>query len=456
MTYTAQGMLTLYELACELALGRTTSRALTEACLARIGDAAGEGARTFLKVHAAEALACAEFQDRLRSGGAAPSAYAGIPVSVKDLFDVLGDVTTAGSLLLRTDPPARRDAAIVARLRAAGFIVIGRTNMTEFAYSGLGLNPHYGTPLNPWDRASGRIPGGSSSGAAVSVTDGMAHGAIGTDTGGSCRIPAALCGIVGFKPTAHRVPRTGCYPLSSTLDSIGPLARSVACCATLDAVLADEPPRTLAPIPVAGVRLAVPQSYVLEDIDAVVAAAFERALKVIARAGAHVSELPLNELTQLSQLNSKGGFSAAEVYALHTRLIAEHSAAYDPRVLTRILRGREQSAADYLELQRLRVDFIERVSAHLAPYDAMLLPTVPISAPRMDEVAEDGAYARLNALALRNPAVVNFLDGCAISLPCHEPGTAPVGLMLAAGRDSDHKLLALAAGIEQTLAHRSG
>src|SRR5580700_6548001 len=343
-------MLTLYELACELALGRTTSRALTEACLARIADATGEGARTFLKVHAAEALACAEFQDRLRSGGAAPSAYAGIPVSVKDLFDVLGDVTTAGSVLLRTDPPARRDAAIVARLRAAGFIVIGRTNMTEFAYSGLGLNPHYGTPLNPWDRASGRIPGGSSSGAAVSVTDGMAHGAIGTDTGGSCRIPAAFCGIVGFKPTAHRVPRTGCYPLSSTLDSIGPLARSVACCATLDAVLADEPLRTLAPIPVAGVRLAVPQSYVLEDIDAVVAAAFERALKAIARAGAHVSELPLNELTQLSQLNSKGGFSAAEVYARHTRLIAEHSAAYDPRVLTRILRGREQSAADYLEL----------------------------------------------------------------------------------------------------------
>jgi aspartyl-tRNA(Asn)/glutamyl-tRNA(Gln) amidotransferase subunit A len=449
-------MLTLYQLACELALGRTTSRALTEACLARIADATGEGARTFLKVHAAEALACAEFQDRLRSGGAAPSAYAGIPVSVKDLFDVLGDVTTAGSVLLRTDPPARRDAAIVARLRAAGFIVIGRTNMTEFAYSGLGLNPHYGTPLNPWDRASGRIPGGSSSGAAVSVTDGMAHGAIGTDTGGSCRIPAAFCGIVGFKPTAHRVPRTGCYPLSSTLDSIGPLARSVACCATLDAVLADEPLRTLAPIPVAGVRLAVPQSYVLEDIDAVVAAAFERALKAIARAGAHVSELPLNELTQLSQLNSKGGFSAAEVYARHTRLIAEHSAAYDPRVLTRILRGREQSAADYLELQRLRVDFIERVSVHLAPYDAMLLPTVPICAPRMDEVAEDGAYARLNALALRNPAVVNFLDGCAISLPCHEPGTAPVGLMLAAGRDSDQKLLALAAGIEQTLAHRSG
>jgi aspartyl-tRNA(Asn)/glutamyl-tRNA(Gln) amidotransferase subunit A len=449
-------MLTLYQLACELALGRTTSRALTEACLARIADATGEGARTFLKVHAAEALACAEFQDRLRSGGAAPSAYAGIPVSVKDLFDVLGDVTTAGSVLLRTDPPARRDAAIVARLRAAGFIVIGRTNMTEFAYSGLGLNPHYGTPLNPWDRPSGRIPGGSSSGAAVSVTDGMAHGAIGTDTGGSCRIPAAFCGIVGFKPTAHRVPRTGCYPLSSTLDSIGPLARSVACCATLDAVLADEPLRTLAPIPVAGVRLAVPQSYVLEDIDAVVAAAFERALKAIARAGAHVSELPLNELTQLSQLNSKGGFSAAEVYARHTRLIAEHSAAYDPRVLTRILRGREQSAADYLELQRLRVDFIERVSVHLAPYDAMLLPTVPICAPRMDEVAEDGAYARLNALALRNPAVVNFLDGCAISLPCHEPGTAPVGLMLAAGRDSDQKLLALAAGIEQTLAHRSG
>jgi aspartyl-tRNA(Asn)/glutamyl-tRNA(Gln) amidotransferase subunit A len=444
----------LEQLAHDLATRRTTSRALTEECLARIADAAGEGTRTFLKVHRAEALASAESQDRMRERGAEPSAYAGIPVSVKDLFDIAGDVTTAGSVLLRSEPPARRDATIVARLRAAGFVVIGRTNMTEFAYSGLGLNPHYGTPLNPWDRANGRAPGGSSSGAAVSVADGMAHAAIGTDTGGSCRVPAAFCGIVGYKPTAQRVSRTGCYALSSTLDSIGPLARTVACCATLDAVLADEPLRPIMPIAAAGVRLAVPQSYVLEDLDAAVATAFEQALEAIARAGAHVSELPLNELTQLAQFNSKGGFSAAELYARHARLIAEHASEYDPRVLTRILRGREQSAAEYLELQRQRADFIERVSARMQPYDALCMPTTPVCAPRLSELVEDAAYARCNALALRNPAVVNFFDGCSISLPCHEPGTAPVGLMLAGLRGADHKLFALAAGIEAALARR--
>jgi len=251
---------------------------------------------------------------------------------------------------------------------------------------------------------------------------------------------------VGYKPTAQRVTRTGCYTLSSTLDSIGPLARTVACCATLDAVLADEPLRALAPMSAEGVRLAVPQSYVLEDVEASVGAAFEQALEAIARAGAHVSELPLGELTELSQLNSKGGFSAAELYTRHVHLIAEHAAQYDPRVLTRILRGREQSAADYLEL----------VSVRVAPYDALCLPTAPICAPRMSELLEDASYVRINALALRNPAVINFLDGCAISLPCHEPGAAPVGLMLAGLRGADHKLLALAAGIEAVLAHRRG
>src|SRR5580658_7346290 len=282
-------MRTLHQIAARLEAAES-SRALIERCLDRIKDPAGEGPRTFLKVYGETARATADAYDALRRQGATPSMFAGIPVSIKDLFDVAGDVTTSGSVALRHAPPASRDALAVARLRSAGFIPIGRTNMTEFAFSGLGLNPHYGTPLNPFDRQPGRVPGGSSSGAAISITEQMAYGALGTDTGGSCRIPAAFCGIVGFKPTAERVPRTGCYPLSSTLDSIGPLARSVACCATLDAVLADEPLRTLAPIPVTGVRLAVPQSYVLEDIDAVVAAAFERALQAIARAGAHVSE----------------------------------------------------------------------------------------------------------------------------------------------------------------------
>src|SRR5215469_2223473 len=232
-------MPSLAQIKAELA-GGGKSRGLVEQCLARITDQSGVGGRVFLKVHAADALAAADFYDRARAHGAAPSPFAGIPVSIKDLFDIAGDVTTAGSVVLKDASPAETDAPAVARLRAAGFIPIGRTNMTEFAFSGLGINPHYGTPSNAYDRKAGRIPGGSSSGAAVSITDGMAFAALGTDTGGSCRIPAALCGIVGFKPTASRVPLAGTFPLSPSLDSIGPLAHSVDCCATLDAVLSGQ------------------------------------------------------------------------------------------------------------------------------------------------------------------------------------------------------------------------
>src|SRR5712672_2988553 len=270
-------MPTLKQIAMRLETAET-SRALVDQCLERIKDAAGEGPRTFLKVYGEDARMAADAYDALRRHGAAPSLFAGIPISVKDLFDVAGDVTTAGSIALRHAPPATRDATAITRLRAAGFIPIGRTNMTEFAFSGLGINPHYDTPRNPYDRKAGRIPGGSSSGAAVSVTDGMALGALGTDTGGSCRIPAALCGIVGFKPTAHRVPTQGAFPLSTSLDSIGPLAATVECCAVLDAVLAGAPRVDLSPLPLDGLRIAVPQTMVLDNLEPAVARAFEAAL----------------------------------------------------------------------------------------------------------------------------------------------------------------------------------
>ncbi|MET0879894.1 MAG: amidase family protein, partial [Tardiphaga sp.] len=229
---------TLASLAADLEAGRTTSRKLVEACLAQIADPAGEGQRTFIHVDRDAALAAADAMDGLRKAGAAPSPYAGIPVSIKDLFDIKGQVSRAGSRALEDSAPAESDAPAVARLRAVGFVVIGRTNMVEFAYSGIGTNPHYGTPKSSYKREIGHVPGGSSSGAAVSVVDGMAHGALGTDTGGSCRIPAAFNGIVGFKPTQARVPLDGAVPLSFTLDSIGPLARTVECCAIMDAVLA--------------------------------------------------------------------------------------------------------------------------------------------------------------------------------------------------------------------------
>lgn len=441
-------MKTLVELARGLEAGAATSRRLVEDCLARIADPKGQGPRTFLKVHAEAALIAADYYDRLRAQGVTLSPWAGIPVSIKDLFDMAGDVTTAGSTLLRGQPPAAEDCPAVARIRAAGFIPIGRTNMTEFAYSGLGLNPHYGTPLSPFERQRGRAPGGSSSGAAVSITEEMAYGALGTDTGGSCRIPAAFCGTVGFKPTARRVPTSGVFPLSLTLDSVGPLAASVSCCAVLDAVLAGESTATLPPVGLRGRRFAVPTHYVLNSLDPHVARSFERSIRALRGAGVQIDEIPLVELDELPGINHDGGFAGAEAYALHRERLASQKARFDRRVAMRILIGREQSAADYLDLIRARADMQRRVDGRLAEFEAVLLPTTPIVAPPIDELETDEAYVRINGQALRNPAIANFLDRCAISLPCQEPGTAPVGLMLMGPREGDRRLLALAAAVE--------
>ena len=308
---------TLAALADDLANGRTSARKLVEECLARIADPAGEGQRAFIHVDKQAALEAADAMDALRKANAAPSPFAGIPVSVKDLFDIKGQVTRAGSRALDDSAPAEADAPVVARLRRAGFIVMGRTNMTEFAYSGIGINPHYGTPKGAWNRSVGHVPGGSSSGAAVSIADGMAYGALGTDTGGSCRIPAAFNGIVGYKPTQRRVPLDGGVPLSSSLDSFGPLANSTACCAILDAVLADEPVTPLRPRPIKGMRLAVPTTIALDDLDDAVAKTFERALQTLAKAGALVEHIEVPEFNDVGVMNSKGGFAAAESFAWH-------------------------------------------------------------------------------------------------------------------------------------------
>ena len=451
MTARIPARASLARLAADLAAGLVSSRELVEDCLGKAASPGGEGSRTYLKIAAEAARVAADYFDKLRGLRAFPGPFAGIPVSVKDLFDVAGDVTTAGSMVLQDAPLATGDAVAVARLRAAGFIVLGRTNMTEFAFSGLGINPHYGTPRNPWDRAAERIPGGSSSGAAISVTDGMAFGALGTDTGGSCRIPAAMCGIVGFKPTARRIPLAGTYPLSPTLDSIGTLSNSVSCCALLDSVLAGEHPVKLVPASLAGLRLGVPRSYVFDGVTDKVAASFERALRVLSEAGADIQELPFADLAELPEINSKAGFPAPEAYALHRERIALQRSGYDPRVLTRILRGREQDAADYIDLHRRRQDFIHRVTPTVLAYDAMLMPTVPMVAPRLVELDSDEAYTRVNALALRNSSIVNFIDGCGISIPCHEPGEAPVGLTLFGSHQTDRRLLEIAAAVERCL-----
>ncbi len=439
----------LWTLADDLAAGRITAQALVDGCLERIADPSGEGARAFLKVYAEGAHAAARNIDAKRKAGVTLPRFAGIPISVKDLFDVEGNVTRAGSRLLDDAPPAAKDCTAVERLRAAGFVIVGRTNMTEFAYSGLGLNPHYGTPRNPYDRATGRIPGGSSSGAAVSVTDGMAYAALGTDTGGSCRIPAAYCGITGWKPTANRVPQQGVLPLSFSLDSVGCLARSVDDCAVIDAIVAGEAPtEPVSPLDIRSLRIAAPQTLVLDGIDEVVSKTHKRALSRLAQAGVIIDNIPLKELSEIGALSAKGGFPAAEAYAWHRKYLETQREKYDPRVGVRILRGTEQSAADYIDLLQGRADLIARVRSLTADYDALVMPTVPIVAPTIAEFESDEAYAKLNILSLRNPTVANFLDLCAVSLPVHRAGDAPVGLMLVGKHGEDAKLLRIAKAVE--------
>ena len=446
----------LAQLAAELATGRTTSRALAEAALERIADPSGQGSTVFTQVDPARVRAAADAHDRLRASGTVLSPLAGIPVSVKDLFDVEGEVTRAGSTALADAPPAAADAPAVARLRRAGAVLIGRTNMSEFAFSGLGLNPHYGTPLSPYRRGvagDARVAGGSSSGAAASVADGMAAIALGTDTGGSIRIPAAFCGLTGFKPTASRIPKAGGVPLSPTLDSFGPIGNSVTCCALVDRILAGLAPKVPATRPLKGVRIGVPTHYLTDDVESEVANAIDTALKHLDAAGAIVSEVRFGAFDRLHEIN-RYGFSPIEAYAWHRELIAQHGDAYDPRVLSRIVKGEAARASDYLDLIAARAVVLEEAQATLwSRFDAVVAPTVPIVPPRVAPLAADDAlFMKTNALVLRNPAAFNFLDACALSLPCHRHGEAPVGLMLAGAPNADDALLAIGRAVEAVLA----
>lgn len=443
-------MQTLDALSQALTSGKLLARTLIDQALERIADPSGEGSRAFVSINQS-ARAQADEIDRRRANGEALPPFAGIPLAVKDLFDVAGEITSAGSRLFAHEAPALRDAPTVARLRAAGFVFIGRNNMTEFAFSGLGLNPHYGTPASPFDRTTRRIPGGSTSGGAVAVADGMAVACLGTDTGGSCRIPAAFCGIVGFKPTAHRVPRDGATPLAHSLDSIGPLANSVECCATLDAILRGVTPQPLANVLLKDVRMLLPTSLVLDGMDEHVAKAFERGIDTLTRAGVAITRQPLTELLRIPEINSRGGIGGAEAYAWHRPLLDSHRAQYDPRIASRILKGSELTAQDVRDLHDARAEVIDAVAQITDKVDALILPTTPIIAPPMSAFGQDADYVRLNSLILRNPSLANFLDRCAISLPVHRQGEAPVGLMLIGRHSDDRRLLAIARAVETEL-----
>jgi len=394
---------------------------------------------------------------RRQAAAACPQRHplAGLAVSVKDLFDVRGEVTRAGSMILQTAPAALHDAPAVARLRAAGAALLGRTHMTEFAYSGVGVNPHIDTPANAVARDLPRIPGGSSSGAAVSVACGAAYVGLGSDTGGSIRIPAALHGLVGFKSTQRLVPRDGMIPLSPTLDTACAITRSVRDAITVHEILAARRV-TRSNAPLSSTRLAVVPQVMLEALDATVARAFERTLTRLRAAGARIIDLSVPALQEVAQLQAGGGFAAAESYAWHRCRLAEHAAHYDPRVLLRIQRGRDMSAADYLDLHRLRADWIQRILQALQNVDAVLSPTVPIVPPPLADVLpgaeRDEAFFRINALLLRNPSVINLLDGCALTLPCHTGDELPVGLMVWHGANRDDGVLHIGEQIERVLA----
>ncbi|VVE35238.1 Biuret hydrolase [Pandoraea communis] len=450
----------LSELAAALDAGRTTSRALTEQALARIADPAGQGNVVFTQFDAQAARHAADGLDALRRAGARLSPLMGIPVSVKDLFDVAGQITRAGSKVLSGAAPAKHDALAVARLRQAGAVIVGRTNMTEFAFSGLGLNPHYGTPRSPWQREAGHIAGGSSSGAAASVADGMAAVGLGTDTGGSIRIPSAFCGLTGFKPTAARTPRDGALPLSTSLDSVGPIGRSVDCCAWVDAILSgntiDETPA--APRDVRGMRFGILTNFVLDGAEPAAIAIYQRALAALAKAGATLVEFRFSPFDGLPAMN-RFGFSPIEAYAWHRTLLAERAQDYDPRVLVRIRKGEPASAADYIDLLNARAALIAAATPVWQSFDAVLCPTVPLTPPAIAPLeASDDTFTATNALVLRNPTAINMIDGCAFSLPCQGAGEAPIGLMVSAAAGDDARLFPVGRAIEHALrsAHLGG
>jgi aspartyl-tRNA(Asn)/glutamyl-tRNA(Gln) amidotransferase subunit A len=445
-------MQTIAAAAEALASGTTTSVKMAEACLARATDPSGEGKRVFIALSPDKVRAQAAASDALRRHGVVPSPLAGVPVSVKDLYDVQGEVTAAGSKALADSPPAVRDAPAIARLRAAGAVLMGRTNMTEFAYSGVGLNPHYGTPSSPWDRKTGRIPGGSSSGAAVSVADGMAIAGLGTDTGGSCRIPAALCGTVGWKPTARRIPLDGVTPLAFSLDSLGSMGASVGCVALIDQIMAGEPVRLLTPPTLRGRRLGVLKTVVLEGMDPQVAQSYQRSLSALSKAGALLIDVAIPAVQRMPIVAVKGGLAGAEASGWHKDLIAAKGNLYDPRVRTRIELGFTQSAADYLGAVAARRVLIDAFDAATLPFDALVMPTCPIIAPPLAAFDKDEEFGRINQKLLRNTLIGNVMDRCSISLPCHRPGEACVGLMLVGERGADHALLSLSAAIEAVLA----
>jgi aspartyl-tRNA(Asn)/glutamyl-tRNA(Gln) amidotransferase subunit A len=428
----------------------TSSRERLEQALALIADPKGEGARACLTVYEKAARAAAEAADARARDGISLGPLDGAIVTIKDLFDVAGEATRAGSKILAEEgKPAVADAPIVRRLRAGGAVIVAKTNMTEFAYSGIGANPHFGTPGNPADRK--RVPGGSSSGGAVAAADGLCEIAIGSDTGGSTRIPAALCGIVGFKPSRQRVPTDGAFPLSQSIDSIGPMAKTVLDCFKADAVMAGDDYAPFEPAPLAGLRIGIVQGPPLEKLDETVGKRFPQAIDRLERAGARLSKEKLPLLDDMVRVNARGGVQPAEAFALHRDRLQRRADAIDPNVRVRLERASAISAADFIWMVNERAALIRAMDARLVDIDVLALPTTPIVAPTLDEVTAQDEFFRKNAVLLRNTSIWNFFDCCAITLPLPREGGLPTGLMLVARNGCDRLLFRVAAAVERVL-----
>ena len=429
-------------------LGPISARDRLEHALARIAHPSREGERTFLTVYAEAARQAADAADQRARDGVTLGPLDGAIVSIKDLFDVAGEPTRAGATVLADAPPATSDAPVVRRLREAGAVIVGKTNMSEFAFTGVGANPHYGTPGNPADRA--RVPGGSSSGAAVAVADGMCEISIGTDTGGSTRIPAALCGVVGYKPTKHRVSTEGAFPLSPTLDSVGPIASTVDACMKADAILAGEEPSPLDDVAPARVKLGIPQGLPLTELDNTVGPRFEGAIRRLGRAGVQLPEMGFPIFDDMARVQSVATIATVEAWHIHRERIAERGDDYDPIVRHRIETGSRVSDAVYAAMVGERRELVSAMDLRLAEVDALVLPTTPIVAPAMAEISTTAGFNNANRLLLRNTAIANFFDLCAISLPIPGRGL-PTGLMLFGRRGHDRRLFGIAAAVERLL-----
>jgi aspartyl-tRNA(Asn)/glutamyl-tRNA(Gln) amidotransferase subunit A len=444
----------LRELSAALRSNQTSATRLVEQALER----ARQSKSVFTAINPG-LVSLAYSIDRARKKSQDLTPLAGIPIALKDLFNIRNEKTFAGSIVRKHyAQPEDADADVVVPLRAAGLLFFGRTNMSEFAFSGIGKNPHYGTPLSIWDRETGRLPGGSSSGSAVAVAEGIVSAALGSDTAGSCRIPAAFNGVVGVKPSFGRMSLNGIFPLSPTLDAPGPIAVDVDSCFILDQLMSGGLPPVaelphLHPAELDQFRLVVPRARVMEDLDAEVRAAFERSLDAITAAGARIVEADLPVLDRCDDFFIERPIVVREVWLHHRQMLEQHLDEYDPFVGLRMSAGAEVSdeeqQARYQERAQLVSDFEQDFAGLRA--DALLYPTVACVPPTISETEDAEDARRVNLRCLRNTATVNYFDGCAISLPCHNEGEAPVGLMLSSANGNDDRLYRLAAAIEATL-----